>query len=87
MNGKFKNLKRERYPIPPFVRKALKEQNLMECYKERAAYQQNDYIGWINQAKMEATKEKRLNQMLSELRQGGVYMKMKHPASAKERSK
>ena len=56
---------------------------LMQDYLERPAYQQNDYIGWINQAKQKATKQKRLNQMLAELKQGGVYMKMAHPASAK----
>ena len=41
------------------------------------SYQQNDYIGWINRAQQEATKQKRLNQMLDELERGGVYMNMK----------
>ncbi|HSH04861.1 MAG TPA: YdeI/OmpD-associated family protein, partial [Anaerolineae bacterium] len=45
--------------------------------------QQNDYLGWINRAKRPATKQKRLNQMLDELEQGGVYMKMDHPPSKK----
>lgn len=57
----------------------------MKDYLERPAYQQNDYIGWINQAKQDATKQKRLNQMLDELKQGGVYMKMSHPASVKNK--
>lgn len=56
----------------------------MQDYLDRPAYQQNDYIGWINQAKQEATKQKRLKQMLSELKQGGIYMKMAHTASAKK---
>jgi hypothetical protein len=43
----------------------------------------NDYIGWINRAKLQKTKEKRLNQMLDELEIGGVYMKMAHPSSKK----
>jgi len=44
----------------------------------------NDYIWWINQAKRQETKKKRLSQMLDELKIGGVYMNMKHSASAKK---
>ncbi|MBL3529714.1 MAG: YdeI/OmpD-associated family protein [gamma proteobacterium endosymbiont of Lamellibrachia anaximandri] len=80
----FSKLKRNRHPMPDFVKKALNTESLMEDYTARPAYQQNDYIGWINQAKLEATKQKRLKQMLIELRQGGVYMKMSHPASTKK---
>jgi hypothetical protein len=52
-------------------------------YRERPAYQQNDYLIWIGQARREATRTKRINQMLDELEAGGVYMKMKHPPSAR----
>ena len=83
MGADFSKLKRKRNPMPGFVKQALEENGLMNLYKERPAYQQNDYIGWINSAKMQSTKEKRLRQMLSELERGGVYMKMAHPASAK----
>lgn len=69
--------------MPSFVKAALEDYALMQDYLERPAYQQNDYIGWINQAKQDATKRKRLNQMLDELKQGGVYMRMSHPASVK----
>jgi len=69
--------------MPDFVREALEKRNLMLEYKERPAYQQNDYIGWILRAKKQETKEKRCHQMLDELETGGVYMNMKHPASAK----
>jgi uncharacterized protein YdeI (YjbR/CyaY-like superfamily) len=55
----------------------------MKTYLQRPAYQQNDYIGWISRAKQESTKIKRLNQMLDELKNGGVYMKMSHPSSKK----
>lgn len=78
MEDKFKNLKRPVYPMPDFVRKALIQNNLMELYKARPAYQQNDYIGWIARAVKPETRTKRLNQMISELRQGGVYMNMKY---------
>jgi uncharacterized protein YdeI (YjbR/CyaY-like superfamily) len=74
-------LKREKHPMPDFVREALEESKLFDTYKERPPYQQNDYIGWIMQAKLPATRRKRLDQMLDELRKGGVYMKMKHDPS------
>ena len=81
MTSDYSKLKRDRHPMPDFVKEALKNECLMEDYLARPAYQQNDYIGWINQAKSEATKQKRLKQMLTELKRGGVYMNMSHPAS------
>ncbi len=44
-------LKRERQPMPAFVEKALRSSNLFADYRSRPEYQQNDYLGWINQAK------------------------------------
>jgi uncharacterized protein YdeI (YjbR/CyaY-like superfamily) len=76
-------LKRSKNQMPEFVKQALEESGLMGDYKNRPTYQQNDYIGWINRAKQLETKEKRLHQMLDELKVGGVYMKMSHPASKK----
>ncbi|WP_218816221.1 YdeI/OmpD-associated family protein [Methylobacillus rhizosphaerae] len=70
--------------MPDFVTQALNERGLMAAYKDRPAYQQNDYLGWINQAKRQETKEKRLAQMLVELEAGDVYMNMKHATSAKK---
>lgn len=67
---------RPRYEMPDFIREALDQNNLMDAYRSRPPYQQNDYIGWITRAKLEATKQKRLNQMLDELRDGRVYMNM-----------
>jgi uncharacterized protein YdeI (YjbR/CyaY-like superfamily) len=81
--SKFSGLKRELNPMPKFVKEALESNGVEEDFNSRPAYQQNDYIGWINQAKREETKLKRLDQMLEELKKGGVYMKMSHPASAK----
>jgi uncharacterized protein YdeI (YjbR/CyaY-like superfamily) len=68
---------RPRYPMPDFIRSALNEYEVMDAYRARPPYQQNDYIGWITRAKREETKQKRLNQMLDELKKGNVYMKMK----------
>jgi hypothetical protein len=77
MDGeKFRNLKRPRYPMPDFVRDALLARGLMDAYRERPAYQQNDYIGWITRAKRQETVDRRLSQMLDELERGDKYMKM-----------
>lgn len=69
-----RGLRRARNPMPPCVRDALNERGLMEAYRERPPYQQNDYLGWIARAKLEATRFSRLNQMLDELRGGKMYM-------------
>lgn len=74
----FRNLKRPRHPMPDEIKEALEEQNLMNAYRERPAYQQNDYIGWITRAKRRETFEKRLIQMLNELARGDTYMKMNY---------
>lgn len=78
-------LKRPKNPMPAFVREALERRGLMEAYRERPAYQQNDYLGWIARAKRPETQKKRLTRMLDELEKGGVYMNMKHAPSAKGR--
>jgi uncharacterized protein YdeI (YjbR/CyaY-like superfamily) len=71
------NLKRARNPMPAFVRDALVQKGLLDAYCNRPAYQQNDYLGWINRAKRDETKQMRVEQMLTELQLGNVYMKMK----------
>jgi len=76
-------LQREKHPMPDDIRMALEDTGLMRDYRQRPAYQQNDYIGWITRAKRPDTRKKRLARMLAELDKGGVYMKMDHPASAK----
>jgi uncharacterized protein YdeI (YjbR/CyaY-like superfamily) len=68
---------RPRYEMPDYIREALSARGLIDAYRARPPYQQNDYIGWITRAKLEITKKKRLSQMLDELKRGGVYMKMK----------
>ena len=69
-------LQRPLNEMPGFVRDALLEQELMGAYDRRPPYQRNDYLGWITRAKRQETKEKRLAQMLDELRDGTKYMKM-----------
>lgn len=72
--------KRPRHPMPTFVREALRRHDLMERYRERPPYQQNDYLGWIARAKRPETHEKRLAQMLDELAGGDRYMNMPYRA-------
>ena len=79
-NKDFSRLKRPHYDMPEDMANALHQNNLMQSYNNRPAYQQNDYIGWINQAKRAETRIKRLNQMLQELAKGNIYMKMKYNA-------
>ena len=67
---------RPRHEMPPFIRDAINGRNLMDAYHSRPPYQQNDYIGWITRAKLEATRQKRLKQMLDELEGGKLYMNM-----------
>ena len=62
--------------MPAFVRSALDERGLTEAYNVRPPYQRNDYLGWIIGAKQEATRMKRLDQMLEELEGGRLYMNM-----------
>jgi uncharacterized protein YdeI (YjbR/CyaY-like superfamily) len=69
-------LKRPLNPLPAFVREALETKNLTAAYEARPQYQRNDYLGWIARAKLPATQQKRLAQMLDELKRGDVYMKM-----------
>jgi uncharacterized protein YdeI (YjbR/CyaY-like superfamily) len=75
------NLRRDIQPMPDDVREALVKRGLQEAYDARPAYQRNDYLAWLAQAKRAATRQKRLDQMLNELAQGGVYMSMRHRPS------
>ena len=63
-------LKGPRHPLPDFVAAALVHRGLLDTYRARPPYQQNDYVGWILRAKQRATQERRLAQMLGELEQG-----------------
>jgi len=84
MSEDSQKLKRKLNLMPDYIEKALRDNGVKQDYMARPAYQRNDYLGWIARAKKEETKQKRLNQMLYELKVGGVYMKMKHPASIKK---
>ena len=70
-------------PMPDDVLAALRSAGVLDDYDDRPYYQRNDYLGWIERAKRPETRQKRIDQMLDELRRGGVYMNMDHPPSAK----
>lgn len=69
-------LVRPREEMPPEIAAALAQEALTELYDRRPAYQRNDYLRWIRQAKRKDTKERRLAQMIDELRRGNVFMRM-----------
>lgn len=62
--------------MPDFVMAALESEGLAAAYASRPPYQRNDYLGWIARAKRDATRDKRLRQMLDELAAGDTYMGM-----------
>lgn len=68
---------RTRYEMPDFIQDALIKRGLMDAYLARPPYQRNDYIGWITRARLNPTRQKRLKQMLDELKKGNIYMKMR----------
>ena len=73
--------RRPRQPMPDDVGAALRDGGVLDAYRERPAYQRNDYLGWIGRAQQDETREKRVRQMVDELREGGVYMGMAHATS------
>lgn len=76
MSDDMSNLQRPIQLMPEAIRTALENAGLMDEYLERPPYQRNDYLSWITRAKRQDTQDRRLAQMLDELRRGDVYMKM-----------
>jgi hypothetical protein len=60
-------------PMPGNVRSALAKRKLTDAYRARPHYQQQDYLKWIALAVGPAAKQQRLDQMLTELENGGLY--------------
>jgi hypothetical protein len=74
MSGPDKTLAaKAQHAMPGFVRKALDKRNLTDAYRARPSYQQNAYLQWIADGKIQALMEKRLDQMLDELTKGNVF--------------
>lgn len=66
---------RPRFPMPEDIAQRLADSELTDAYNARPPYQRNDYIGWIIQAKRPETREKRISQMMEELKLS-LYMGM-----------
>ena len=60
-------------PMPGNVRGALAKRNLLDAFRQRPDYQQNDYLKWIATASGPAMKQQRLDQMLDELENGKLF--------------
>ena len=78
--------RRPRQAMPDDVAAALARAGRRGDYDARPAYQRNDYLGWLNDARSPETRARRLARMLEELKEGGVYMGMPHRPSAKDKA-
>lgn len=74
-------LRRPTHHMLADIEKMLTEHRLRNAYDDRPAFQRNDYLTWAGRAKRPETRTKRVNQMLRELKEGGMYMGMQHPPS------
>ncbi len=68
------------------VRAALTKHGVLAAYRARPPYQRNDYLGWIKQSVSPANQAKRIETMIHDLKDGGLYMAMKWPAGAKKKA-
>lgn len=67
---------RKREAMPKAVKDALARAGQENAYAARPPYQRNDWLLWIKEAKQDATREKRIAQMIDELKAGDSYMGM-----------
>ena len=81
----FSHLKRPLQPMPDDVRERLLREGLMDAFQARPAYQQNNYLGWFTLSKREETRQKHIDQMIDELRDGHLYMGMRYQGQARAR--
>lgn len=77
-------LSREIQDMPEDLARLLADRGLRSDYEARPAYQRNDYLAWISRAKRPETRAGRIEQMLCELEEGGVYMGMAHAPSVRK---
>ena len=64
--------------LPDSIRNILIQEDVLAAYEARPYYQRNDYLQWIASAKREETINKRIAQMVEELRSGSLYMNMEY---------
>jgi Bacteriocin-protection, YdeI or OmpD-Associated len=59
--------------MPGNVRGALAKRNLLDAFRARPDYQQNEYLKWIATASGPTMKQQRLDQMLDEVEKGALF--------------
>jgi len=62
--------------IPPYIKKVLQREGLLEKYNQQIYTYRKGYAQWIEGAKRQETKDKRMRQMIRELKERKVYMGM-----------
>ena len=73
---------RTRKTMPRDVSEALTKAGQKDGYAARPHYQRNDWLHWIRDARQDSTREKRVAQMVSELKAGDKYMGVAWRASS-----
>lgn len=73
---------RQEKQLPADLKALLIQEGQLENYEARPRYQRTDYITWIERAARTETREKRITQMLEELRGGDAYMGMNYKAKS-----
>lgn len=74
MDTPFARGNRGRKPIPGFVKTALAKHKLDEAFRARPDYQRDDYLTWLDGARLPEQRQQRLTQFLEELGKGDVFM-------------
>ena len=69
-------LRRSPKPMPAPVALALERHQLLDAWFQRPEFQRQGYLEWIARARLDATRNQRLQQMLDELSRGDCYMSM-----------
>lgn len=64
----------QKHAMPGFVRSALTKHDLMDAFRARPDYQQNEYLGWLGKAVTDAEKKKRAAQLVDELTKGDAFL-------------
>jgi uncharacterized protein YdeI (YjbR/CyaY-like superfamily) len=68
--------------LPREIEQRLEESGLLKAYRGRTYYQQKGYLQWIEAVKQEATRERRIERMLEELREGTYMPPRRRPSAA-----
>lgn len=62
-------------PMPADVRHAFVGHGVITAFKTRPAYQQADYLRWIERTRLARTRRERIAEVVDELQRGNRFMK------------